>query len=84
MVAGTQSSSKGEVEATCSLSDRTTRAMQDEGMGNGARQKGLRAGPRLPMSFISAMSFPGGSNLSDSFVLPLPRYLNLTNSYVDF
>ena len=49
MVAGTQSSSKGEVEATCSLSDRTTRAMQDEGMGNGARQKGLRAGPRLPM-----------------------------------
>ncbi len=51
MVAGTQSSSKGEVEATCSLSDRTTRAMQDEGMGNGARQKGLRAGPRLPMIF---------------------------------
>ena len=54
MVAGTQSSSKGkgEVEATCSLSDRTTRAMQDEGMGNGARQKGLRAGPRLPMTFV--------------------------------
>eukprot|EP00985_Skeletonema_marinoi_P005733 scaffold2486_cov92-Skeletonema_marinoi.AAC.1 len=33
--------------------------MQDEGMGNGARQKGLHAGPRLPMSLVQCRTRPG-------------------------